>query len=91
MVYRRNLKLSTGAGLDVSGYIDDAVGIEVKTYDGVIAPRVHGFFFDAQAVAVFVKLGNAVAFRVIDVIAEDRSLALFFGQTHALVQHSGEA
>ena len=46
--------------------------------------------FDAQAVAVFVKLSHAIPLRVVDIVAKDASHSLF-RSLHAFLQESGKA
>lgn len=73
------------------GNIDDLVGIEVKTNNGVVAFGMLGLFFDAQTVALLIKLSDAVALGIINPIAEDGSLLIFFRITYSITQQRCEA
>ena len=72
-------QLSPCAGLDVFGYVDHAIGVEVESHHGIVALRVFWLFFYAEAVPVFVELCHAVSLGVVDVIAENRRIAVDFG------------
>ena len=74
LVDARDLQFAAGGGLDALGDVNHLVGVEVEADDGVVALGVGGFLFDAEAVAVFVEFGDAVAFGVGDPVAEDGGL-----------------
>ncbi len=74
LVDARDLQFAAGGGLDALSYLHDLVGVEVDARDGVVALRLGRLLLDAEAVAVFVKLGHAVALRVADPVAEDGGL-----------------
>ena len=71
LVYGRDFKLTACTGLNVFGNMNHAVGIEIKAHNGVVALGLCWFFLNAEAVSVVVKLGNAIAFRVVYIIPED--------------------
>ena len=71
LVHARNFEFAAGAGLDPLGDLDDLVGVEVEADDRIVALRVRGLLFDAQAVAPVVEFGDAVALGVGDPVAED--------------------
>ena len=58
---------------NVGGDVNNAVGIEIQPDNRIVAARILRFFFDREAVAVFVELRNAVALGIVDPIAENRS------------------
>ena len=91
LVDGRDLQFAAGGGLDALGDLHDLVGVEVEARDGVVALWLGRLLFDAEAVAIFVKLGHTVALRVADPVAEDGGLAFFFGGAHRLQQEIGEA
>lgn len=85
------LKFAAGRRLYIGGYIDYFVGVEVETDYGVVAFGMFGLLFDREAVAVAVKFGHAVAFGIVDPVAEDGGFSLVFGCGHGVAQHAGEA
>ena len=87
LVYRGYLQFPACAGFDVLGNLHHAIGIEVKTYHGVVAFRVLRLFLYAETIALFVKLGHAISFGVIDVIAKDAGFSFLRG-FHALPEQS---
>ena len=91
LVHARDFELPAGAGLDPLGDLDDLVGVEVEADDRVVALRVRGLFFDAQAVAPAVEFGDAVALGVGDPVAKDGGLLGFPGVFHRLLQQLDKA
>ena len=83
-----NLVLATCRGLDMVGYIDNLVGVEVEAHNGVVALGVLGLLLDAEAVALAIELGHTVALGVADPIAEDGGLVLLVGSAHGLLEHA---
>ena len=73
-----DFELAARGGLDASRDVDDLVGVEIKTYDGIIGLGLPGLLLDGKAVAGRVELGDAVTLGVVDPITEDRSLILLF-------------
>ena len=77
--------------LDIGCYIHYFVWIEVETYNGIVALRLCGFLFYAEAVALLVELSHTIAFRIVDPVAEDRSLLLLVGSSYGFLEHLGES
>ena len=50
-----------------------------------------GFLFYAEAVALTVEFCYTIAFRVVDIIAEDRCLSELLGVLYALSEQSGKS
>ena len=89
LVHARDFELAAGAGLDALGDLDDLVGVEVEADDRVVALRVRGLLFDAQAVAPAVEFRDAVALGVGDPVAEDGGLGE--GRFFAALRMTGRA
>ena len=86
LIYCCDFELSSLAWLYCFGNVHDAVGVEIESNNSVIALRMFGFFLDTEAIAVAVKLGNAITLRVVDVITEYSSVAILLGIEHTLMQ-----
>ena len=71
-------------------HIYHLIGIEVKSYYGIVALGLLRFLLYAEAVAVLVELGHAIAFGVADPVAEDCGFILLLGRADGLPEHSGE-
>ena len=74
-----DLEFASGGGLDSCGYVNYLVGVEVEAYYGIVGLGVLGFFLDGEAVALLVEFCYAVAFGVIDPVAEHGGFAILFG------------
>ena len=85
-----NLEFATGTGFDVLCNLNNAVGIEIQTYDSIVALRLLGLLLNAQAIALGINLGHSITFGVVHIIAKYRSLAMLFGIDNALAQQFGE-
>ena len=90
LVYRGYLQFPAGTGLNVLGNFHHAIGVKVKTHYGIVAFRVLRLFLYAETIALFVKLGHAISFGVIDVIAKDAGFSFLRG-FHALPEQAREA
>ena len=73
------------------GDFDYFVGIEVEADYCVVAFGMLRFFFDGEAVAIFVEFGNSVAFRVVYPVAEYSCFFLLFGCLDGFLEDFGEA
>ena len=91
LIHGGDFQFATGRGFYLLGYAYHLVGIEIEAYHGVIGLGMGGFFLDAEAIALAVELGHAVAFGVADPIAEHRGTAFFLGLADCLLQHGAEA
>ena len=91
LVHAGNLQLATGGGLDAGGYINHLVGIEIEAHYGVVALGFGGFLLDAQAVALGVELGHAVAFGVAHPVAKNGGFLLLLGLANRLAQHGAQS
>ena len=91
LVHARDLKLPARRGFDTPGHIHDLVGVEIKTHHRVVRFRVRRFLLDRQAVARSVELRDPVALRIVDPVAEDRSLAILLGRAYRLAKKAREA
>ena len=85
-----DFQFASGGGLYVVGYFDNLVWIEVEADYGIVAFRMFWFLFDGEAVAVLVEFGDAVAFGVIDPVAEDGGFVLFFSGFNCVFENFGE-
>ena len=72
------------------GDVDHLVGIEIEADHRIIGLGHGGLLLDAEAVAVLVKLRDAVALGIVHPVAEDRSLALLFRHPHRFLEHGHE-
>ena len=72
-------------------YLHDFVGVEIEADNSVVGLGVGGFFFDGEAVAIGIELGDAVALRVIHPIAEDGGFAQLLGLEDGVGETLGEA
>lgn len=68
----RDLELTTSRRLERAGERDDLVVVEVEARHCVVRARLLGLLFEAEDVALFVELDDAVALGVFDVIAKHR-------------------
>lgn len=84
-----NLQLSPGGGLHPLGHLHHPAVVEIQTRDAVVGLGVLGLLLHGDHLAVFVKLHDAKALGVVDVIAEDGGAALL-GVGHRLPQNAGE-
>ena len=91
LVDGRDFQFSPCRRLYVLGRFDDAVGIEVKSYDGVVALGAFRLFLYAEAFPVCIEFCNAIPFRVVDVIAEDGCLVFLLCTFYTALQQAAEA
>ena len=91
LVDRRDLQLAAGGRLDPLRDVHHLVGVEIEADDGVVALRLRRLLLDRKAVAVRVELRHAVALRVIDLVAEDRGLAVLRGGADRLLEERRQA
>ena len=73
------------------GNLYDAIGIEIQSYNGIVALGMLGFLLDGETTTVGIELCHAVALGVVHVVAEHRGLTVLLGIDHALLQQRGEA
>ena len=69
-------------------YIHNFVRIEIKTHNGVVTLRLLGLLFYTQTVPIFVKLSNAVTFRVVHPIPKYRCLPIIFCRINSSLKHA---
>ena len=86
-----NLQLTTSRWLDVLGNLNHAVGVEIKTYHGVVRLGVLGLLLNAQAVTLGIKLSHTVALGVVHVVTEHGSLIALLGILNTLLQQACKA
>ena len=77
-----DLVLAAGGGFEVLGVLDDAAVVEIQSGHAVVALGMLGFFLDGNGISVFVKLNNAEALGVIDIVAEDSGALAVFRLLH---------
>ena len=90
LVHRGDFQLSAGAGFDALGHLNHLVGVEVEAYHRIVALGFFGLFLNAQAIALLVKFGHAIALGVGDPIAKDGGLVIFFGILDGFFEQAGE-
>ena len=76
VVEGRDLKFASLAGPDLLSHAGDTLGVEVETGDGIVGFRISRLLLDGDGVVVLVELDDAEAFRITDIVAEDRGSAL---------------
>ena len=86
-----DLEFASCGGFDTVGYFHYLVGIEVEADYGIVAFRMFWLFLDGKAVAVPVEFGYAVAFRVIDPVAENCGFIFFFSSLNCVFEYFGES
>ncbi len=72
------------------GYLYYFVGIEVEADYRVVAFGMLRFFFNGEAISLFVEFGYTVTFGVVDPVAEDGGFAFFFCCLYCILQNFGE-
>ena len=63
------------------GYFHHLVRIEVQAYHGIVSLWMLRLLFDAQAIALLIKLSHAISLRVTYTITEDGSFAILLTDT----------
>ena len=91
LVHGGDFQFSSGAGFDVFGNINYLVGVEVEAHHSVVALGLLRLFFNAEAVALFVKFGHAVTLGVRYPVTEDGGFLVFLGIFYCLAEKAGEA
>jgi hypothetical protein len=71
-----DLELAARAGLDVGGDVAHLRVVEVQARDCVVALGLARLFLDADGTPLAVELDDAIAFRVVHVVGEDRGPAV---------------
>ena len=66
------------------------VGVEVEADYRIVAFGMLRFLFDREAVAILVEFGYAVAFRIVDPVAEDGCFILLLSCLDSILQDFGE-
>ena len=72
------------------GDVHHTVRIEVQSHHRIVRFGLGGLLLNAQTVAVLVKLSYAIAFWVVDIIAEYGGLTFLFSIFYSLFQHACE-
>ena len=72
------------------GHLHHLVGVEVEPHHGIVALGVGGFLLNGETVALFVELGHAVSFGVVDPIAEDRGFLVLLSSPDGIEQFARE-
>src|ERR1700677_2516652 len=75
-----DFQFAAGGRAKVFGDIDDLPVINIQTRDGVIAAGRLGFLLDGDGASFLAKLDDAVAFRVVDAVAENRGARAKVGE-----------
>ena len=91
LVEVRNFEFAAGAGLLGLCESRDAVVIEVKARDGVVALGFLRLFFDRDHLALVVEFNDTESFRVFHVVAEHARASVFFGVLYRGLQKRAEA
>ena len=65
LVHGGNLQFSTCRRLDMPGYINHLVWVEIKPYHRIVGFRLSWFFLYGETITVYVKLSHAVTLRII--------------------------
>ena len=86
-----DLQFPPGGWFYVRGHVHDLVGVEVESHYGIVALGMLRLLLDGEAVALVVEFGHAVAFRVVDPVAEDGSLSVILGVMDRIFEDSGES
>ena len=82
-----DLELTARRRLDLLRDIDDVLVVEVEARHGEVGLRRGWLFLEAHGLALLVKLDDAVALRVADVVGEDRRAVRLCGRA---LHHHGE-
>ena len=91
LVHRCYLKFPACGRTDILCNFHHVIWIEIKSDDSIIALRLCRFLLDAEAIAVLVKLRDAIALRVTYLIPEDAGHRLLFHHFHSIAKKSGKA
>ena len=91
LVHGGDFQFAACRGADAGGDIDHGVRIEIETDHGIVGLRLLGFLFDGGAVALRVEGSHAVAFGVVDAVAENGGFALLLCRGDGRLEHSAEA
>ena len=86
-----DLQFPPGGWLYVRGHVHDLVGVEVEADDGIVALGMLRLLLDGEAVALVIEFGHAVAFRVVDPVAEDGGLSVLLGIMDRIPEDSRES
>ena len=69
------------------GYFYYLIRIEVQAYHCIVALRMLWLLFNAQAIALLIKLSNSISFRITYTIAKNGCLVVLLSICHCLMQH----
>ncbi len=70
------------------GNLDYLIGIEIETRYSIVALGFLGFLLNAEAVAMIVEFGHAVAFRIGHPVAENGGLVMLLHISYGISQQS---
>ena len=73
LVYGGDFQLTTSGWHDMLSYIYHLVWIEIQAYHCIVALRIFRLLFNAQAIALLIKLSNSISFWITYTIAKNLS------------------
>ena len=71
LINSSDFQFSTSRRLNMFGYINDLIWIEIKAYHSIIALRLLWFLFNGEAVALLIKFSNTITLWITDPITKD--------------------
>ena len=90
LVHGGYFEFSARGRLNMFGHIYHFVGVEIKAYHSIVALGLLRLLLDAQAIALLVKFGHAIALGVADPVAKDGGFIILFGILNGLFEKAGE-
>ena len=85
------LKLAARRRLYRLRHLDNLVGIEVESYDGIVRLWFLRLLLDADSPTLRIELNNAIALGVVDAIAENCCMSVFLSSPYSLLQQFSES